>query len=119
MKKLVFPILVVVFIIFFIKKYYSSYELSRKGKYTTARIIDFFHTTKTNYVLQYKYYVNGKSYKSEAITGFFKCKNESKGCVGEKFEVYYLPDNPNVSDIDLREYEKYRNKIFIFKKPKK
>jgi hypothetical protein len=95
------------------------YELSKKGKYTKAVIVDFFHTTKTNYVLKYKYYVNGKYYTSEAVTGFFKCKNESNNCIGEKFEVYYLPEKPNISDIELGEYEKYRNKIFIFKKPKK
>lgn len=102
-----------------VNDYYVQFKLSNKGVYTEGKVVDFYLGSKTEYSLEYEYFVNGRRYESSTRSEFFKCDNGKKGCIGKSFEVYYLPSNPSVSEIDLKEYEKYRNKFFYFSKPKR
>ena len=68
--------------------------LKKKGKHTIGNVINIRYSTRGNWI-RYSYNVNGNIF--EDVKNTYK-----KGIkVGQKYEVEYLPTNPEVNRINL------------------
>ncbi len=80
------------------------YELNENGKLTQGEVIDINFIREAKYQLIYEYTVNSKKYQSSVNTSLFGCDGRRDGCVGKKFTVIYSQKKPQISDIDLKEF---------------
>ena len=87
---------------------FKSNKLEKKGKIVRAEIIDFEFVYKTTYKITYKFIISEKTYKSSRRTSYFKCENGREGCVGKIFKVKYLPNNPEINEIYLEDYDRFK-----------
>ncbi len=104
---LIFFMLVIIIYVVYDKISYQN-EIKDNKKITTGIVVDF-HFSKNAYTLTYKYKVDNIDYEKEFTTSFFRCKDGTKGCVGKTFKVYYSSKNHDKSEIDLGEYNKFKN----------
>jgi hypothetical protein len=111
--------IVVVLFVIIIVTIYSSYRkknLLDNLVYTESKIIEFKYLGKTDYSVNYVFFVKNKKYIGKVSTSFFKCSNETKGCVGKKFKVGYSFKDPSINEIDLGSYNKFKTSVnSIFK----
>lgn len=87
-------------------------ELSKNGKITEAIVIDFRYRSSALYKIIYKYNVNGIEYINSRAVSSFKCEesyNNNEGCVGMKFKIRYSSKDPNINEIDLGKYNRYKS----------
>jgi len=80
---------------------------------TIGEITDYRHRKDFSYSLKYEYYVDGKKYEGSVGTGFFKCEDGTKGCVGNEVKVYYSSKEPKYSQVNLGEYEEHKTTIYL------
>jgi hypothetical protein len=80
---------------------------------TVGKITDFRHRKDFSYSLKYEYYVDGIKYEGSVGTGFFKCADGTKGCVGKEVTVFYSSKEPKYSQVDLGEYEEHKTTIYL------
>ena len=76
----------------------------------TEAVIKDFHSCNYSYCLEYKYEVNGKKYSDWVKTEYFKCQDGTEGCLGKKFKIKYSLKSPEISEIDLKEYNVHKLK---------
>lgn len=108
-------IIFIIILLIALRQFGSQYEIKKYQKVTKGKITNIDHISLTRYALYYEYYVINKKYIGEVEVSFFKCKNGRKGCIGNEFDVYYSSKTPKYSRIDLKEYEKYKKTIELFK----
>lgn len=87
-------------------------ELLENGKITEASIVGFRYRSSALYKIIYKYNVNGIDYINSRVVSSFRCEepnNNNKGCVGMKFKIMYSSIDPNINEIDLGRYNKYKS----------
>lgn len=106
-KYAIFSIIGLLIIIGFIYNSIQS-EYLINGKTTLGKITDF-HFCNYSYCGTYKYVVEGKTYEGHWKGGFFKCSDGTKGCIGKEFPVRYSEEKPNISEINLGEFENKKN----------
>ena len=85
-------------------------ELKNNRKKTTGVITNFTFLRKTSYELEFRYNVNGETFYNTEITSSFKCEDGTRGCVGKDVKVFYSKEKPEVSKVDLGNYNKYIKK---------
>ena len=101
---------------------FYAYELSNNYNLTKAKIVNFNSLSQARHQIVYEYEVNGEIYKKSTSVSYFKCidkVNKKEGCVGLEFNLIYSISNPNINDIMLGKYEKYklkgiRNSLYQF-----
>ncbi|GGG48622.1 hypothetical protein GCM10011414_17980 [Croceivirga lutea] len=81
-----------------------------KNKATVQGEITDFSFSNNNYLVEYKYTVDGKIYRNAESTDYFKCDDGTPGCKGKKFTVEYSSKNPKNSKINLG---RFNNKKLI------
>ncbi|MHB0756948.1 hypothetical protein [Polaribacter sp. M15] len=109
--KLILALILIVVIIGIFYQYYGQNEIENNKENTTGEVIEFLHKTNLDYAIIYEYFVEGKRYTNQIGISFFKCENGKKGCLGEKFTVYYSKKNPKFSKIDLGKYNEFQNTV--------
>lgn len=109
--KIFFFLILSIIIISFFYNSDKKKELKKNLVYTECRVIDFVYYGKTNYYLKYIFFVDGFKFTGEVITSYFKCSDESEGCIGKKFRVGYSKINPKNNEIDLEVYNKYKKSV--------
>ena len=109
-KNIFWLILFVFIIILYVSYENNSYykEISKNKKETIGEVVDFHYSNK-EYRLKYKYKADNIEFENIISTRFFRCKDGTKGCIGKTFKVYYSSKNPEKSDIDLEEYNKFKD----------
>ncbi|PQJ65919.1 hypothetical protein [Polaribacter butkevichii] len=109
-KKPFFFILSVLLIICYTIFEKNSYhkEIIDNKKTVIGKVTEY-QFSEYDYLLTYEYEVNEVKYKNVISTSFFKCKDGIRGCVGKAFNVSYSSINPKKSDINLEEYNKFKD----------
>lgn len=79
----------------------------RKYNFTTGTINDF-APCNYSFCLSYSYEVRGQRHETFVKTEYFNCEDGTKGCAGKQFQVKYSIENPEISEIDLGEYNQYK-----------
>ena len=93
--------------------YKKDSSVSKYRTETTGKIIDFHRKKDFDYSLKYEYSVNGKKYTGSVGTGFFKCEDGTKGCIGKEIRVFYSSKKPKYSQVHLGKYEKHKTTIYL------
>ena len=93
-------------------EFYKGYSISENKNSTIGIIIEFESINKTRYGIKYEYFILGERYTGNVGVKYFECKKDN-GCIGSEIIVYYSSENPNLSQVDLKEYEKYKTTIDI------
>ncbi|SHH64443.1 hypothetical protein [Winogradskyella jejuensis] len=86
-------------------------ELEEYGKITEAEIINFRYRSNARYTISYRFKVDGKSYVGSTSLSFFRCDesdNKRKGCIGKMFKLTYSSKDPNINEIDLGKYNRFK-----------
>lgn len=104
---LIFLMTIIILYVVYNKNSYHN-EINYNKEETIGEIVDF-HYSNVQYALTYSYKVNNIEFEKIIYTRFFRCKDGTKGCVGKTFKVYYSSKNPEKSDIDLEEYNKFKD----------
>lgn len=99
-------LLIIAYVIFKKESYYK--EIKNNKEQVIGKVIKY-QFSEYDYLLTYNYKVDGIEYKNVISTSFFKCGDGTRGCVGRTFKVYYSSINPHKSDIDLEEYNKFKD----------
>jgi hypothetical protein len=76
---------------------------------TIGKIIEF-HSCNYNYCATYVYTVDQKEFEGHFGSSYFKCFDDTSGCVGHEFEVKYSLKNPSISEINLGKYNKKKGR---------
>lgn len=80
----------------------------KNGKETTGKVIEY-SFCNNSWCGDYEYYVEEKRYLGHWSGSFFKCNDSIKGCLGEKFIVTYSVEKPEISEINLGNYNKHKD----------
>ena len=91
-------------------EFYKGYSISENKNSTVGTIIEFKSINKSRYGIKYEYFISGERYTGNVGVEYFECEKEN-GCVGSEIIVYYSSENPNLSQVNLKEYEKYKTTI--------
>ncbi|MBG7613378.1 hypothetical protein IU405_14085 [Polaribacter sp. BAL334] len=102
----IFLMFIIILYVVYNKNSYQN-EINNNKEETIGEIVDFHYSNK-EYRLIYMYKVDNIEFENIISTRFFRCKDGTKGCVGKTFKVYYSSKNPEKSDIDLEEYNKFK-----------
>ena len=108
-KKTILFIVIALFITIALVYNSCKHEVFRDGKITVG-IVTKYQFNNNNWLGKYSYEVDGEKYTGGWTGDFFKCPNGIEGCVGKEFPVRYSTENPEISEIDLREYDKRKIK---------
>ena len=100
--------ILLIIILFIFRDFYIEKDIDNNEKVTLGEIIEFRTHYQARYSIVYQYSVDNITYTGNSSVSFFRCDNGNKGCVGNKFSVFYSSKNPSHSRIDLGKYEKYR-----------
>ena len=100
--------ILIIIVITLISKGQQDNDIINNGK-STIGIITKYQFSNYSYTLTYKYYIKGTEYSKSIGIDFFKCDDGTKGCLGKKFKVMYLPRNPKKSIIDLGKFNKKKH----------
>lgn len=103
-KKTILFIIIAFFIL--VALIYNSFqqEYLIDGKVTVGTVTEY-QFNNNNWIGKYVYVINGKKYTGSWVGDFFKCSDGTKGCVGKKFPVRYSNLKPEISEINLQEYD--------------
>lgn len=112
-KIILFSIIRLIILIALIKNTFSKQELYNNFALTKGTITAY-HFNNNNYILKYKYVVNGITYESTETTDYFKCDDRTPGCKGKEFTVKYSSKDPSNSIMELGKYDNKRNKAIGF-----
>lgn len=104
-----FVIIAIVIVIGICFNTFRKNSFEEKGVTTMGLVTDIRYTYDKKINLFYKYEVKNKSYTGMTGVTNFYWEDGKRGCIGRTFEITYLPEDPNISDIDLEEYNKYKN----------
>lgn len=102
---LLLPVIIILGIILNIYRY--SYDLEKNGRFTIGKIKNIEYKRRGKYTLTYEFYVDGKKYKGSSTVYEFECL-KSNQCLEYDFKVVYSIKDPSNSEINLKEFEKYR-----------
>ncbi len=90
--------------------YRNTIEKQLLNEYgTTTGTMKEFHSCNYTYCATYVYTVNQKEFEGHFGSGYFKCSDNTIGCIGHEFEVKYSLKDPSISEIDLGIYNKEKN----------
>ncbi|TNJ41321.1 hypothetical protein KFZ70_00545 [Tamlana fucoidanivorans] len=95
------------------RKDYKSKKLLESGIKTTGVIVKLEHVKVVDYLIVYKYTVEGEIFKGYINSSFFEC-NKKNNCIGRKVEVIYYKEDPKISDVDLGEFNKFKRQHFYY-----
>ncbi|WP_281540962.1 hypothetical protein [Maribacter aestuarii] len=92
----------------------KDYNVKTNKKHVVGKIVDFEFINMARYSIDYEYYVNDEKYVGTVGVERFDCY-KNKECLGYEVDVYYSSENPNYSQVDLRNFEKYKRTIYLIK----
>ncbi|MGC6430674.1 MAG: hypothetical protein ACON5F_06515 [Jejuia sp.] len=106
--KAIILVIMAISIGYFTINYRNNKSLQSNYDVTDGKIVSFEYNNYA-YCLDYEYSVENKNYKN-SICGMSKFySNDSVlGCVGDNFEVKYSKSNPEISEIDLKGFNRYK-----------
>ena len=86
----------------------------KDSSYTNGKVISFVGAN-FSYIMEYEYFVNGKSYRGlvTSMQKFYCADSITLGCIGFTFKVKYSNQKPDISTIDLLGYN--RNKSYLLR----
>ncbi len=105
-------VIVLVLLIAIVTGYFRNEDIKENRMSTTGTIVNLSHIQKSNYSLEYKYYVEGKKYKGTVAVNYFDCTKENK-CIGSDVDVFYSSKNHGNSQAYLKKYDRYRTQVYI------
>jgi hypothetical protein len=107
-KYLVITAIVLTFIVAFFISFDNKNKLYARHSQTTAIITSWNQDAKAGQWLDYKYFVNGKTYEGSTKV-YLKNSNQITLFVGNSFPILYWPDNPKNNELILRpmDFAKY------------
>ncbi|SHH09334.1 hypothetical protein SAMN04488116_3515 [Flagellimonas flava] len=80
--------------------------------HTIGKIAKLKHIKKSSYYLKYTYLVDGNKYIGKCGVRYFECSSENH-CIGSEIDVFYSSVEPKYSQVDLRQFEKYKTEIYL------
>lgn len=83
-------------------------ELENRGLITEGVIVEFKNIHMSTYKIVYKFNVNHVDYRGDCRVDYFECADKTKGCVGKKFKIVYSKSNPEINEIDLGKYNRFK-----------
>ncbi|MBU2940474.1 hypothetical protein KO494_13080 [Lacinutrix sp. C3R15] len=104
-------IIVAICVLYYFFNYKQKREVIDFGVSTNTKIINYSYGSQGKNWVTYKYSVDGIEYEGQEAVSSFKCDeedNNKKGCVGMTFKVVYSKRNPEISEINLGKYNKYK-----------
>lgn len=110
--KIAIGIVSLLLIIATINFFINQKVISQFDGLTTGTIIKYYGLGMSSYEIIYSYKVENIEYKGKlGVNRNFKCNDEIRGCIGEKFKVQYLKSNPKKSRINLGKYKKFQTTV--------
>ncbi|WP_264559113.1 hypothetical protein [Flavobacterium sp. N2270] len=106
---------IIVFIIFMLfSDEIDNLEIRNNKGITSGKILRKYYTTSGG-VLEYEYTVNKIKYTGSVGVKKFIGHNNTNGCIGCEFYIYYSTKNPKKSKINLGKYNKYNRSLQLIK----
>jgi hypothetical protein len=92
---------------------YYAYKLSKDYNIVDAKIVDFEKASGARVVIEYIYEVDKIKFRKSTSVSYFKCEesnNKKVFCLGLKVKVKYYPNNPNINEVLLGKYDRFKLK---------
>jgi hypothetical protein len=106
---------IIVFIFFMLfSDEIDNLEIKNNKGITSGKILRKYYTTSGG-VLEYEYTVNKIKYIGSVGVKKFIGHNNTNGCIGCEFDVFYSTKNPEKSKINLSKYNKYNRSLQFIK----
>lgn len=122
-KKKVFIIIGVISLVVSTISYdiYYAYILSKDFKIVDAKIVSYKFLSGARKAIEYTYEVDNIEYRKSKGVTFFECAesdNKKDFCIGLQVKVKYYPRNPNINEVILGKYERFKTvslRHYLFK----